>query len=65
MIKVFVKVDGQTLFAEISKNTHDILRDGAFLRKNPMAYFLSRVVKEYGALTEENILKFTDEKWVL
>lgn len=65
MIKVSVDVDGTMHSAEISPETHVFLRDGACLRKRPIHYFLYRVVKEYGSLTEENILKFMDEKWVL
>ena len=65
MIKVFVEVDGETKSTEISQETHEWLRDGAIIRNRPIQYFLFRVVKEYGDLTEENILKFMDEKWVI
>ena len=65
MIKVFVDVDGTTHSTEISPETYTFLRDGANLRNRPLQFFLYRVVKEYGSLTEENILKFMDEKWVL
>lgn len=63
MVRVFVKVDGTVHSAEISPETHAFLRDGAHLRKLPTQFFLYFVVKEYGALTEKNIIKFMDEKW--
>lgn len=65
MVKVFVAVDGETKFAEISDETHLWLHDGSALRMKPMHDILRRVVSEYGALTEENILKFMDEKWIM
>lgn len=65
MVKVFLGVGGVMHSAEISLETHTLLRDGANLRNRPVQFFLHRVVKEYGALTEENIKKFMDEKWVL
>ena len=65
MTKVFITVDGAFHSAEISADTHEILRDGAYLRNRPIGYYLERVVREYGSLTEKNILKFMDEKWVL
>lgn len=65
MVTVFIAVDGTTHSTEISSDTHEILRDGACLRGRPIGYYLYAVVKLYGALTEENILKFMDERWVL
>ena len=65
MVRVFVTVDGVVKWAEISPATHESLRDGACLRNQSIGYYLRRVVKEYGSLTEENILKFINEKWVL
>ncbi|TSC89547.1 MAG: hypothetical protein G01um10143_37 [Parcubacteria group bacterium Gr01-1014_3] len=65
MIKVFVDVDGTMHSTEVSADTHEWLRNGAYLRNRPIGLYLERVVREYGALTEENILKFMDEKWVL
>lgn len=66
MIKVFVEVEkDRVVFAEISKDTYEILKDGAALRNRPMQFFLLRVVQTYGSLTEENILKYVDECWAL
>ena len=65
MIRVFVNVDGKTHVTEVSSKTHTSLRAGAFLRNRPIQFFLQRVVKEYGTLTEDNILKFMDENWIL
>jgi len=65
MPRVFVDVDGTIHRADISDNTHECLRDGAFLRKRPMQWFLRKVVKEYGELTEEKIIAFMDEEWIL
>lgn len=65
MIEVFVEVDGICHSAEISPKTHTFLRDGADLRNQPIQFFLYRVVKGYGNLTEKNILKFMNKKWVM
>ena len=65
MVKVFVDVDGVAHSTEISPETYTFLRDGAYLRGRPIEFYLYRVVKEYGALTEENVTKFMEEKWVL
>lgn len=65
MISVSVEVDGKVESAQISEDTHEILRDGSFLRGRPMQFYLFCTVKKYGTLTEENILKYIDEYWVL
>ncbi|MBI5153535.1 MAG: hypothetical protein HZA36_03710 [Parcubacteria group bacterium] len=65
MITVFVDVDGHTESTEISQTTYEDLRNGSLLRHRPMQYYLYRVVKEYESLTEENILTFMQEKWIL
>ena len=65
MNRVSVEIDGKTESTEISFDTYELLRDGSALRNRPIEWFLSRVVKEYGGLTEKNIIKFMDEKWVL
>ena len=65
MVRVFVNVDGTEHSTEISPKTHTFLRDGAHLRRRSIQFYLYRVVKDYGSLTEENIIKFMDEKWSL
>ena len=65
MIKIFVEVDGKTVTAEISESTYEILRDGAILRNRPIKWFLTQIIKIYGKLTEENIIQFMDEKWII
>ena len=65
MVKVFVRLNGKTESTEITEDTHEVLRDGAYLRNRPLDYYLQEVLKEYGELSEENILKYIDEKWVL
>ncbi len=62
---VDVTVDDIVYVAFIEQNTYEILRDGALLRQRPLEYYLAVVVREYGALTNENILKFMKERWVL
>ena len=65
MVSVSVEVDGKTESAEISQGLYEILRDGAELRGRPIQLYLSRTVKRYGNLTEENIRKLLDEQWVI
>ncbi len=62
MIDVSVEIDGKIKSAEISESTYHYIRDGILLRNRSMRWFLLQVVKNYGDLTEENILKFMDEK---
>ena len=66
MITVFVQVGGKTESTNISEETYRFLREGSFLRQSPIGNYLRHIVEKYGALTEENILKFMEEKdWVL
>lgn len=65
MIEVQVEVDGKRELTQVSEETFELLQDGACLRGRPIEWYLFRVVKEYGSLTEKNILKFMDEKWIL
>ena len=65
MPTVFVAVDGVIHRADVCHDTHEYLRDGALLRGRPLQWFLWRIVKKYGALTEETITKFMDEEWIL
>lgn len=62
---MFVEIEGIVKSTEISQATYECLRDGSLLRNRPIKLILLYVVKEYGELTEENILKFMDEKWVI
>lgn len=65
MTRVFIKFGNEIHSVDISPETHALLRDGANLRKRALGYFLNCIVEEYGTLTEENIKKFMEEKWVL
>ena len=65
MVIVSLDIDGVVHSAEISPETNTFLQDGARLRQRPVQFYLYQVVKEYGALTEEKILTFMDEKWIL
>ncbi len=65
MIPVRVDIAGKSESVEISDHTYEILLHGSLLRNRPIAWFLSLIVKEYGSLTEKNILKFLKERWVL
>ncbi len=65
MINIFVHVDGKRESASISEETFEYFSDGAYLRGRPIQAYLHYIVKEYGALNEENILKFMNEKWPL
>lgn len=65
MHKVVVRVDGGVHSAEIDQDTYKFFRDGSLLRQCPIQFYLERVVREYGELTQENINKFMEEKWVL
>ena len=62
---VFVKIDGVLHSTNISEETHRLIRDGLILKNKMMRWFLAEVVKSCGSLTEENILKYMGEKWVL
>lgn len=63
MFRVSTIVDGKIEFVDISNETYEILHDGSLLRNREMEWYLLRVVREYGRLTEKNILRFIDEKW--
>ena len=65
MHNVSIRIGVKTWSADITDDTYEFLRDGSFLRRRPIEFFLFRIVTEYGDLTEENILRFMDEKWVL
>lgn len=65
MNKVVVRVDGVEHSAKLDQFTYEHIRDGSLLRGRPIQFYLERVVREYGELTQENINKFMDEKWVL
>ncbi len=65
MVRVSTNIGERTYSAEISDDTYELLRDGAALRRKPPEWFLFLVVVYYGDLTEANILKFMDEKWVI
>lgn len=65
MIEVGVEIDGKEHKCFISEESYNDFLDGLAIRIKPMEYYLYCVVELYGALTEENIVKFMDEKWVL
>ncbi len=65
MVQVSVAIDGKIESTKISEDTYECLQDGALLRNKPLEEILARIVNEYGALTEANILEYMDEKWVI
>lgn len=65
MIWVFVNVDGKVVSTELCQATYKCLRDGSAFRKQPLQEYLLQVVQEYGCLSDENILRFMQEKWIL
>ncbi len=67
MAKVLVKIqiEDKLFSTEIEEYLYEILLDGSCLRNRAMEWYLFRVIKEYGSLTEENIGRFIDEKWIL
>lgn len=65
MVTLSVNVDKTEHSVEVSQETWNFFGNGAAIRQRPVSYYLTRVVIEYGSLTEENIIKFMDEKWVL
>ncbi|OGY64733.1 MAG: hypothetical protein A3I24_02495 [Candidatus Harrisonbacteria bacterium RIFCSPLOWO2_02_FULL_41_13b] len=65
MIKIWIEIDGKIESTEITEKTYGFLQDGAIIRNRPIKWFLNQIVKNYGELTEENILKFIEEKWII
>ncbi len=65
MIQVFAHINGETKATEISAETHEILRDACYLRNKSIGHILQKVVEQYKELSEQNILKYLDDPWVL
>jgi len=65
MIAVLVFRGGKWHSGQVTAGTHEILRDGAFLRGRPMHFYLGEIVRRYGALNDENVQRYMDEYWVL
>ncbi len=62
MVQIVLQIDTSV---EVSEQTYEFIRDGIYLRGMPMETFLLKVLHKYGTLSEETILKFMEEYWVL
>ncbi len=49
---------------EISEDTYNFVRDKLLFHNRSMQWLWLQVLKEYGCLTEQTILKFMNEKWI-
>lgn len=65
MPKLSFELEGTARSVELTEDTHEMITGGSALRGRPVEYYLARVVTLYGDLTEENILKYMDEHWIL
>lgn len=62
---ISIQVGEKVHATAISQQTYNRVRDGLMLKNKMMSWFWAEVIKTYGDLTEENIIKYMDEKWVL
>lgn len=65
MRNVYVEFAGKSHTTDLTDETFELIMDGADLRDRPVEYYFNLVVTLYSELTEENILKYMDEHWIL